>query len=665
MCGFTGILGDLTKRELDKSIYKMTDSLNHRGPDDGGTWIGGAGKIALGHRRLSIIDLSLAGHQPMVSLCGRYIIALNGEIYNHTNLRDKLNNFCDHAIVWNGHSDTETILAAISQWGLEETLQMITGMFSFALWDVQSSNLSLVRDRFGDKPLYYGWSEDSFVFGSELKAIRKYHKFNASIDRNVLSVYMRHMYIPAPYSIFKDIYKLEPGCILKISLSSASLIQKEAPFAPFKSKGMSIHRWYSLRDSIKNNSGSMIFNEKDAIDLIDTVLSKSIKSQLVSDVPVGAFLSGGIDSSLVVSLMQKQSANPVKTFTVGFSESEFNEAEQAKEIAKYLGTDHREFYVTPEDLIAVIPKLSKIYDEPFADSSQIPTYIISKKAREHVSVILSGDGGDELFGGYNRYFWSRRVWRYVSWIPKYARFFIGNVIGMIPVRFINIIGSIINSLPYVDNRVHRLGDKMHKLSSRFKSVDSLKDLYMSLVSEWQNPDEVVIGSNEPHTLLKREINMPISSKHELEMMYLDTISYLPDDILCKVDRASMSVGLETRIPMLDHRLFELAWRIPLSMKIRNGKGKWALRQVLYKYIPSELVDRPKAGFGIPIGEWLRGPLYEWSNNLLSETRLRSDGYFNVISIRKRWDEHMSGQRDWTHSLWAVLMFNMWLDSMNL
>jgi len=665
MCGFTGILGDLTKRELDKSIYKMTDSLNHRGPDDGGTWIGGAGKIALGHRRLSIIDLSLAGHQPMVSLCGRYIIALNGEIYNHLELRIKLFKGKSESHSWRGHSDTETLLAAISQWGVDRTLNHAIGMFAFSLWDCKHKKLTLARDRFGEKPLYYGWSNNAFIFGSELKALKEYQGFNKKISREALSLYMRHMYIPAPFSIFQNIYKLEPGCLLQIDSNELNTVPNGTPFAPFNSKTFSIRKWYSLRDAAEKGINNRINDKKEAIEAIDKVLSESVRSQMISDVPLGAFLSGGVDSSIIVSLMQKYNMNPVNTFTIGFSEDDFNEAKYAKAVAKHIGTEHHEFYVNSNHLMSVIPNIANIYDEPFADSSQIPTYLVSCEAKKNVSVVLSGDGGDELFGGYNRYLWSRNIWNRVSWMPKPLRKIFSHFITAIPIEAWNKAGGISSYLPYIKKDISLLGDKAYKLASRLSSINSLDDLYMSLVSEWQSPSKIVLNANEPDTLLRREMRLPILEEHESRMMYWDSISYLPDDILCKVDRASMSVGLETRVPMLDYRVAELSHRLPLNFKIHNGEGKWALRQVLDKYVPRDLIERPKAGFGIPVGSWIRGPLKDWSEDLLSEHRLQSDGYFDTDSIRVRWKEHVSGKRDWTHSLWSVLMFNIWIDSLDL
>jgi len=657
MCGITGIFGNLRKEEFEDSIHKMSSTLSHRGPDDKGIWINTNNKIAFGHRRLSIVDLSSTGHQPMTSSCERFTVVFNGEIYNHLQLRNLLDRDRPNQF-WHGHSDTETLVVALSQWGIEKTLQQLVGMFAIAVWDSRERVLSLIRDRFGEKPLYYGWSKGVFIFGSELKSLRAYKGFNSQVDRNVLSLYMQYMYVPNPYSIFKNVYKLEPGCILQIDEGGLSQPPKNAPFAPFTAQGLSVMQWYSLYDVAKNGQKNLIKDENASIELLEETLLESVQSQLVADVPVGAFLSGGIDSSIVVSLMQAVSKNPVKTFTIGFEESGFNEAVYAKGVARHLGTDHHELYVTASDAIDVIPDLPYLYDEPFADSSQIPTHLVSKLAKQSVTVSLSGDAGDELFGGYNRYLWGARIWRNLKWMPINMRSVFSKVIQEIPVSAWDKVGQ---SFPD-KYKVSSMGDKAHRMAYRFKNVKNLDDIYHSIVTEGCMEDNLVL--NDEFTLETRLNNTDLvldMFESEQRMMLWDSTTYLPDDILTKVDRAAMGVGLETRIPFLDHRVAELAWRLPLDIKIRNGKGKWPVRQVLYKYVPRELIDRPKTGFAIPVGQWIRGPLHEWAADLLNESRIRNDGYFNPIMVKEMWDQHQSGRKDWSSRLWAILIFNAWLN----
>jgi len=655
MCGITGIFGNLRKEEFDSSIHEMSATLNHRGPDDAGTWINEENGVAFGHQRLSIIDLSSAGHQPMVSPCGRFTTVFNGEIYNHLQLRDKLNTSANKQS-WKGHSDTETLVTAFSQWGIEKTLQQLVGMFAIAVWDFKEKRLFLIRDRFGEKPLYYGWSNGVFLFGSELKALQKYKRFSNQIDRGALSLYMKYMYVPTPYSIFRDIYKLEPGCILQIDKGTKP---PTLPlFAPFRDQGINIAQWYSISNMAQAGQKNLITDQNDAVDLIEKTLLESVRSQLISDVPLGAFLSGGIDSSVITALMQKVCKDPVKTFTIGFEESSFNEAIYAKEVSRHLGTEHHELYVTSSDAFKVIPHLPTLYDEPFADSSQIPTYLVSKLARESVTVSLSGDAGDELFGGYNRYLWGSRVWNKVRWMPLIVRQTLGVAINKISVNTWDSIG---NSLPN-SSRVSLMGDKAHRMAHRLKNVKSLDDVYHSLVTEGYKEDGLVV--NDKAALITKLDNNDIVSgivDFEHRMMLLDSLTYLPDDILTKVDRAAMGVSLETRIPFLDYRVAELAWRLPLDTKINNGETKWPIRQVLYKYVPKVLIERTKAGFAIPVGQWIRGPLREWAADLLNEERIRREGYFNPELVQQLWQQHLSGKYDWTPRLWAILMFQAWLD----
>ena len=656
MCGITGIFGGLRKEEFERSIHKMSTALTHRGPNSNGAWINEESGIAFGHQRLSIVDLSSAGHQPMTSPCERFVVAFNGEIYNHLQLREKLDN-SKYKQYWKGHSDTETLVHAFSQWGITKTLDQLVGMFAIAVWDLKSKKLYLIRDRFGEKPLYYGWSNGVFLFGSELKALRAYKGFNNQIDRNVLSLYMQYMYVPTPYSIFKDVYKLEPGYILQVDESGRTRPIEKITSSVFSAQGVSIKQWYSLSSVAKRNQNNLIEDEDEAIELLEKTLLESVQSQLISDVPLGAFLSGGIDSSMIVGLMNKISSHPVKTFTIGFEESAFNEAIYAKEVAKHLGTDHHELYVTASDAFEVIPSLHTIYDEPFADSSQIPTYLVSKLARQHVTVALSGDAGDELFGGYNRYLWGERVWSKLKWIPPIMRQTLGTAIQKLPASTWDAAGYLLPN----KYKVASMGDKAHRMAYRLKTVNSLDDMYHSLVTEGFNESGLVYSDN---SILKTKLNdssiVSDIGESEHRMMLWDSLTYLPDDILTKVDRAAMSVSLETRIPFLDYRVAELSWRLPLDMKIKNGEGKWPVRQVLYKYVPRELIERPKAGFAIPVGLWLRGPLREWADELLNESRIQQEGYSNAKLVRKMWDQHLSGRYDWTPRLWAILMFQAWL-----
>jgi len=641
-------------------LRDMGNTIAHRGPDDEGAWVDDSAHIALGHRRLSVLDLSPAGHQPMQSSCGRYVIVFNGEIYNHLELRQQLA-VNQQPTEWRGHSDTETLLAAFSQWGVEEALKRSVGMFAIALWDRQEQRLYLARDRMGEKPLYYGWCNGTFVFASELKALRKYPDFNNNIDRNALSLYFRYKYIPSPYSIYKDIYKLEPGCLLSISLSATTQVPVDVPRAPCSYQGFEIRRYWSLHEQVTEGQSSVIHDEREALVSLESTLKETMQLQSIADVPLGAFLSGGIDSSLIVALMQSQASQPVKTFTIGFDEAGFNEAEYAKVVAEYLKTEHTELYLSAQQAMDVIPLLPQMYDEPFADSSQIPTYLIAQMAKQNVTVALSGDAGDELFGGYNRYLWGPKIWKKISLLPYGVRqkviHGLVNLSGMFGADQQGINRLLPKHLP-----VALLGEKLEKLGHCLEFVKNIDDLYYSLVSEWRSPEDIVINGKEPGTLLTNKSEWPNLQAPEHQMMYLDAMTYLPDDILCKVDRAAMSVSLETRVPMLDHRVVELVWSMPLNMKIRNGQGKWALRQILYKYVPSELIERPKQGFSIPLGEWLRGPLRDWAENLLDPVRLKQEGFLRYEPIHKKWTEHLSGKRNWEHQLWSVLMFQAWLES---
>ena len=648
----------------------MADALRHRGPDDAGTWADAACGLALGHRRLAIVDLSPAGHQPMVSACGQFVIAFNGEIYNHSSLRVELSDM-GAAPTWRGHSDTETLLAAIAHWGLEATLQRCVGMFALALWDCKTHTLTLARDRFGEKPLYYGWTQGVFVFGSELKALRAYPGFANPVSRQALAQYMRYLYVPAPLSIYEGIYKLEPGCLLTVDgLPRAAHNDEDT-----RHDGSAVHikRWWSLADAVKAGQVDPIQDEAHALHLLEERLAEAVRLQSLADVPLGAFLSGGVDSSAIVALMQQQSSRRVQTFTIGFDEMGYDESSHARAVARHLGTEHHEMRVSAQMAQDVIAQLPRIYDEPFADSSQIPTHLVCQAAKQHVTVALSGDAGDELFGGYNRYAWGPRIWqRLGGWPHPMRQALASGLQALAPTSWDRLLGHA---------GIVRPGEKLHKLGRVLQHSRSLDELYTRLVTEWQDPAEVVKGVDTAGQDYRASLGMtaagpsgpslrasadehadpmPPNLSAAERMMYRDSVGYLPDDILCKVDRAAMACSLETRVPFLDHRVAELAWRLPMDMKIRGHTSKWALRQVLYRYVPRELIERPKAGFAMPVGQWLRGPLRDWAQNLLAPERLQAEGYLHPAPVMQAWQEHLSGRYDHTAKLWAVLMFQAWL-----
>jgi asparagine synthase (glutamine-hydrolysing) len=650
MCGLTGFLapGGFDAPSAELSVRRMADALVHRGPDDAGVWVDGAAGVALGHRRLAILDLSPAGHQPMASACARFVLAFNGEIYNHLELRAELEK-ARAAPAWRGHSDTETLLAAVAAWGLEGALTRCVGMFALALWDRQARSLSLARDRLGEKPLYYGWQGGGLLFGSELKALRAHPAFGAAVDRDVLALYLRHGYVPAPYSIYRGVYKLPPGAVLTLAADTLADTPAVPPAPTF---------YWLARDAATAPRHAEL-DDASALAELERLLNQSIAGQRVADVPLGAFLSGGIDSSTVVALMQAQSSRRVQTFTIGFHEAGYNEAEHAGAVARHLGTEHTEFYVSPEQAMAVIPRLPALYDEPFADSSQVPTFLVAQLARQHVTVSLSGDGGDELFGGYHRYFWATRIWRTLGPLPHGVRSLAARALTGIPPAAWNRAFALAAPVLPARLRYANPGDRLHKLALML-GARTPQEVYRYLVSQVKTPTEWVPGATEPPTVLTDAARCPVLPDFESRMMYLDQMSYLPDDILVKVDRAAMGVSLETRVPLLDHRLVEFAWRLPLHLKIRDKQGKWLLRQLLYRHVPRELIERPKMGFGIPIDAWLRGPLRDWAEDLLSEPRLTREGYFDPRPIRAQWQEHLSGRRNWAYSLWTVLMFQAWL-----
>jgi len=647
MCGIAGFIANSqNKLELKSIVKKMVDMISHRGPDDTGIWVDESSQVVFGHKRLSILDLSMAGHQPMHSKCCRYSIVFNGEIYNHNDIRNKLQEDNEQLLEWNGHSDTETLLAAFESWGIEKTLNECVGMFAFALWDKEAGTLTLARDRLGEKPLYYGWQGNTFMFASELKALKVHPDFTCEIDRNSLTLFLRYNYVPAPYSIYKGISKLPPGSYVQLSINNKELT--------------SVTPYWSLSEAAFNGQSKPLnCNDDEAVSLLENCLGSAVEEQLISDVPLGAFLSGGIDSSLIVSLMKARSSQPVKTFTIGFDDSDYNEAIYAKAVAKHLGTEHSELYISPQDALDVIPQLPLTYDEPFADSSQIPTFLVAKMASSNVKVALSGDGGDELFGGYNRYIWSRSIRNKTNWMPKSALQVLGLSLGKISAPTWDKINNSFSGLLPSQYKVTQMGDKVHKVARQL-TVKSDFDLYRGLVSQWQNPADVVIGGHEPDLQIISESSEKMFKDIEHRMMFMDASTYLPDDILCKVDRAAMASSLETRVPLLNHNVLELAWQLPLHMKIRDGQGKWILRKLLYKYVPQELIDRPKQGFALPIDAWLRGPLREWAENLLEESRLLNEGFFHPEPIRTAWEEHLKGN-NMHNQLWGILMFQAWLE----
>lgn len=649
MCGLTGYLGNCAAPTAAEVLTRMGNAIAHRGPDDEGMWFDTHSGVGFAHRRLSIVDLSATGHQPMVSGSSRYVVIFNGEIYNHLTLRKTLE-AAAVAPAWRGHSDTETLLAAIESWGVEESLRRCVGMFAMALWDRAKRCLHLVRDRMGEKPLYYGWAGTTLVFGSELKALRAHPAWQGEIDRDALTLLFRHNYIPAPHSIYKNVLKLPPATCVTISLDDVQQHRLPVPKA----------YWSVTTAAERGRAAPFKGSDAETLEELERLSADAISLQQIADVPLGAFLSGGVDSSAVVALMQAQSPRPIRTFTIGFSEAGYNEAEYARAVAGHLGTEHTELYVSPESAQAVIPRLPTVYDEPFSDSSQIPTFLVSQMARQHVTVSLSGDGGDELFGGYNRYLFGRDLRQRLYWLPLGVRRALAASVTALSPRVLDVLlrplGRIIPQL-----NVSQPSDKAYK-AMEVLALDRETDLYRRLVSHWDDPASLVIGGHEPPTVLDEMLRHREAGKSfEQWMMTTDLQTYLPDDILTKVDRAAMAVGLETRVPFLDHRLVEFSLSLPLHMKIRDGQGKWLLRQMLYKYVPKAMIERPKMGFGVPIDLWLRGPLRAWAEALLDESRLRREGFLNPGPVRQKWAEHLTGKRNWQYYLWDVLMFQAWLE----
>ncbi len=640
MCGFAGFI-DLARRTPEADLLTraegMAARLAHRGPDGDGVWADAGAGLALGHRRLAILDLSPAGHQPMVSADGRYVIAYNGEVYNFPQLRAELE---AEGAAFRGNCDTEVVLEAIAVWGLEAALGRMTGMFAFALWDKAERTLCLVRDRLGIKPLYWGRCGGHFLFASEIKALHAHPAWKATVDSDALAAYLRFGYVPSPRSIYIGINKLDPGTFL-------TLHEKGEP---------EIRRYWALREitrSARTRQGDL--DDTETTDRLDGLLRHAVKGRMAADVPLGAFLSGGVDSSTVIALMQAQSSRPVKTFSIGFTESAFDESGEAAAVARHLGTDHTELMVSPADALAVIPDLPHIYDEPFADSSQIPTYLVSRLASRQVSVALSGDGGDEMFAGYNRHRLAAGAWPRLERVPAGLRGVAASCLRTLPPRLWDMLFA-----PSPSKLRHVLtGDRMHKLARMLPSIDGA-DLYGRLVSQWSDPESLVGEDAREGEQIWDDPEL-VRDLPELmaRMRYMDTVGYLPDDILTKLDRASMSVSLEARVPLIDHQVAEFAAGLPSHMLIRDGRGKWPLRQVLHRYVPEELVTRPKTGFGVPLDSWLRGPLRDWAEDLLSRSRIEEEGFFAPAPVRRVWKEHLSGRRNHQHKLWAVLMFQAW------
>jgi len=646
MCGFAGLLLSSRKSssfdELGAVARTMAHSINHRGPDQNGFWIDENAGIALSHTRLSIVDISTAGIQPMKSRCSRYIMVYNGEVYNQQELRKELENL-RMSQQWNGHSDTEVLLDGIAYWGVEGALKRTRGMFVLAIWDRLTKVLTLARDRIGQKPLYYGHVNGDFVFGSELKAFHAVQPSSFDTDRIALELMLRHGYVPGPRTIYRGIRKLQPGTLLRVNANGSH----ENPIS-----------WWELEDEVKLGlSASEKLNDVDAINQLDVLLRAAVSEQMIADVPIGSFLSGGIDSTIITSIMQSKSPRPINTYTVRFAEKGYNEAAQASLIAKYIGSDHTELFLGPQQALEVIPRLPDIYDEPFGDSSQIPTALVCALASKNVSVCLSGDAGDELFGGYNRYYWVPILWRNINRIPHRLRWIVQEGVNKVPHNVLNTLSDRHSQIIPKKLRAINAGDKLQKVG-RLIAASSIDELYITLVSQW-------IGESAMKVEIENGLffNSQIQKADFLQswtekMMYIDTVTYLPDDILVKLDRAAMAASLETRVPFLDERIISFAWQLPLNQRVRQGKGKWLLRQLLYRYVPKELVDKPKQGFGVPIDDWLRGPLREWAESLLSHSALSADGMLDPAPIRSLWQLHLSG-RNVHHALWNILMYQAW------
>ena len=640
MCGISGAIDrrrETSAEGLRAAASAMCESLAHRGPDGQAIWVDAPAGIALGHRRLAIIDLSPTGTQPMVSADGRFVIVYNGEVFNFAELRDEL---AREGARFRGGSDTEVILEGCVRWGLGATVRRLVGMFAFGLWDRRTQTLSLVRDRLGIKPLYYLVNDRLVAFASQLKALRACPGWTPSIDRDTAAAYFRFAYVPHPATIYREVRKLPPAHILTLAPG------KPASLAPY----------WDMRDVATHGQRAWRKppDPREAVDRLDALLRDAVRRRMISDVPLGALLSGGIDSSTVAALMQAQSDRPVRTFSIGFREDGYNEADHAKAVAAHLGTDHTELYVEPGHALAAVPRLAEWFDEPFADSSQIPTYLVAELTRRHVTVALSGDGGDEVFAGYNRYVWADALWRRMRHVPRSLRTAAASFLCMVPPAAWD---RIFAAVP-ARIRPRQPGDKLHKLAGVL-AADSPDDIYRGLVSHWPAPAAIVPGAHEPEGIVRDDTVARDIPDFTARMQFLDTVTYLPDDVLTKVDRATMAVGLEGRVPLLDHRVVEYAWTLPPSLKMANGQSKWILRQVLARYVPESLTDRPKMGFAAPIDAWLRGPLRDWAEDLLSPSALAAGGMLRPEPVSAMWRAHLSGARNYQHPLWIVLMFQAW------
>ncbi len=641
MCGICGFIqpGGLLSQETSSVLRRMSDQIAHRGPDDAAEWIDARHGVAFGHRRLAIVDLSPAGRQPMRSASGRYVIVFNGEIYNHLELREALGS----GWTWRGRSDTESLLAAFEAWGVEETLRRAVGMFAFALWDAEQLTLVLARDRFGEKPLYYGRQGNVLLFGSELKALRAHPAFEGEIDQEALAAYLKYGYVPAPHSIYRGVHKLPPGSLVTFRADAA---ESTVPTT-----------YWNLEEAAEAGARTPFDgSDEEAVDELERLLERSIRGQLMSDVPLGAFLSGGIDSSTVVALMQGLTGIPVKSFTVGFSEGAYDESAAARDVARHLGTDHTELIVTPQEAQAVLPKLPDVYDEPFGDASAIPTFLVAGLAKRSVTVALSGDGGDELFAGYGRYRRTSLLWERAAGATGALRSAARLGLDLVPDAAIQrlLMHYRIGGFP------HLFSDRVRGLRTAV-SASTVEELYDLRMAQWPDTEDVLRSAAAAPTTWAH--SRGLGRQHPTErMMAFDIRSYMPDDVLVKVDRAAMAHSLETRVPLLDHRLVEFAWSVPHHMRVRDGDTKWLLRQLLYRHMPPKLVNRPKQGFGVPIADWLRGPLRPWAEELLSARALQDEGPFVSAPIRALWEEHLSGRADWEHRLWPVLMYQAWAQS---
>ena len=655
MCGIAGFLdpgASTTQQSATGQLQRMQRALRHRGPDDQGLWYDLAKGVGFAHTRLAVIDLSAAGRQPMQSGSGRFVICYNGEIYNFRDIGKRLR---AGGFVPRGSSDTEILVEAIDRLGLEQTLSLLNGMFAFALWDRHDGKLHIVRDPIGEKPLYYGWLGGKFVFASELAAIRQNSDWNAAIDLDAVALYMRYAYIPAPYSIYEGIYKLMPGCVLTVAANARGAVTDFSPYP--ESAATSPKRYWHLKTVSETGLKDSETRAATAIETLESLLTNAVRRQMVADVPVGAFLSGGIDSSTVVALMQNCAAKPVKTFSIGYDDPEFDESGYAKDVARHLGTEHHELHLSASEAMAVIPRLSSVYDEPHADASNLSTLLVSSLAREAVTVCMSGDGGDELFLGYNRYLHSDSIWRILRHLPALLRPMASRGLSLLSP------GAWDAVFRFFPGRPPRMGYKLQKLSDALNARD-LTDVYRRLISYWPSPQAVVPGSREPVAFFAESERLGEPASFMEQMAYWDQLAYLPDDNLAKVDRASMSVSLETRAPLLDKQVIEYSWRVNRTLKVRQKKSKWLLRQILYRHVPASLVERPKMGFSVPVGQWLRGPLREWAGDLLSAASLNRHGYLDPEPLQRIWNAHAQGHREYQNQLWAALMLQSWLDSLD-